>query len=233
MSTTHPDATVAGHSADSAPPRLRSDAQANLGRILCSAREVFAAHGLDATLADVARHAGVGVGTVYRRFSSKDELIQALFDNHCAEIESVAAAAGDIANAWDGLLFFVETMAGRMADNRGFGDLLMDARFESDTFTRARSSIFGHTAVLVDRAKEQGSLRADFDVKDIPLLMQMIKAAQRFGGDEAPDAYRRLLGFVTDGLCSSRTGHCELPVPPLTEQQLDRVLHRYKSGPSC
>lgn len=88
-----------GDSADCSQPRLRSDAKANLERILNSAREVFAAQGLDATLADVAKHAGVGVGTVYRRFASKDELIQALFDTRCSEIETIAATAREMPDA--------------------------------------------------------------------------------------------------------------------------------------
>ncbi|GAA3201354.1 hypothetical protein GCM10020255_106150 [Rhodococcus baikonurensis] len=185
MPTTHPDASRAGTSADCSQPRLRSDAQANLERILCSAREVFAAQGLDATLADVAKHAGVGVGTVYRRFASKDELIQALFDTRCSEIESIAATAREMPDAWEGLVYFLDVISLRMADNRGFGDLLMDGRFTSDTFARARAGIARHTAALVNHAKEQGTLRSDFEVNDIPLLMQVVKMAQKFGGDEA------------------------------------------------
>lgn len=123
MPTTHPDASHAGTSADCSQPRLRSDAKANLERILNSAREVFAAQGLDATLADVAKHAGVGVGTVYRRFASKDELIQALFDTRCSEIETIAATAREMPDAWEGLVYFLDVISLRMADNRGFGDL--------------------------------------------------------------------------------------------------------------
>ncbi len=118
-----------------------------------------------------------------------------------------------------------------MADNRGFGDPLMDGRFTSDTFARARAGIARHTAVLVNRAKEQGTLRSDFEVNDIPLLMQVVKMAQKFGGDEAPQAYRRALGFMIDGLCASRTDHRELPVPALSSEQLDHVLHRFQATP--
>lgn len=107
----------------------------------------------------------------------------------------------------------------------------MDGRFASDTFARARAGIAQHTAALVNRAKEQGTLRSDFEVNDIPLLMQVVKMAQKFGGDEAPQAYRRALGFMIDGLCASRTGHRELPVPALSSEQLDHVLHRFQASP--
>jgi AcrR family transcriptional regulator len=226
MPTTRPDPRV-GPSDSCAQPRLRADAQANLERILCSAREVFGAQGLDATLADVARHAGVGVGTVYRRFASKDELIQALFDSRCAEIESLAATSLEIPDAWEGLVHYLETISLRMADSRGFGDLLMDARFTSDAFTRARTSITRSTAALVDRAKQEGTLRSDFEISDIPLLMHTIKLSQNLTGDDAPESYRRVLGFIIDGLRASRTTHRELPVPALTTEQLDHVMHRY------
>ncbi|MCJ0901956.1 TetR/AcrR family transcriptional regulator [Rhodococcus sp. ARC_M6] len=230
MPTTHPDAPRAGISADCTPPRLRADAKANLERILYSARAVFGAQGLDATLADVARHAGVGVGTVYRRFASKDELIQALFDTRCAEIESLATISLEAPDAWAGLVHYLEEISLRMSDNRGFGDLLMDSRFESDAFSKARASITRSTAALVNRAKAQGTLRSDFEINDVPLLMQTIKMAQNFGGDEAPQAYRRVLGFMIDGLCSSRSAPRELPVPALTTDQLDHVLHRCRSA---
>lgn len=231
MPTPHRERHSADPSAQPAP-RLRSDAKANLERILRSARDVFAARGLEATLADVAKHAGVGVGTVYRRFASKDELIQALFDTRCAEVESIAATAREMPDAWKGLVYFLEVISLRMADNRGFGDLLMDGRFTSETFTRARAGIAQHTGALVNAAKQQGSLREDFDVNDIHLLMQIIKMAQKFGGDEAPQTYRRVLGFMIDGLCTSRTGHRELPAPALTTAQLDHVLHRYRGTDS-
>ncbi|MGG7104198.1 TetR/AcrR family transcriptional regulator [Rhodococcus sp. 24CO] len=230
MPTSHPDA-LAGSSDICGQPRLRADAQANLERILCSAREVFGAQGLDATLADVARHAGVGVGTVYRRFASKDELIQALFDSRCAEIESLATTSLEIPGAWDGLVHYLEAISRRMADSRGFGDILMDARFTSDAFTRARASITRSTAALVNRAKDEGTLRADFEISDVPLLIQTIKLSQNFTGDDAPEAYRRVLGFIIDGLRASRTTPRELPVPALTTEQLDHVLHRYGRGP--
>ena len=174
---------------------------------------------------DVAKHAGVGVGTVYRRFASKDELIQALFDTRCSEIETIAATAREMPDAWEGLVYFLDVISLRMADNRGFGDLLMDGRFTSDTFARARAGIARHTAVLVNRAKEQGTLRSDFEVNDIPLLMQVVKMAQKFGGDEAPQAYRRALGFMIDGLCAS-------PHRPSRVARPGAVLRATRSRPS-
>ena len=145
-----------------------------------------------------------------------------------ATAETIAATAREMPDAWEGLVYFLDVISLRMADNRGFGDLLMDGRFTSDTFARARAGIARHTAVLVNRAKEQGTLRSDFEVNDIPLLMQVVKMAQKFGGDEAPQAYRRALGFMIDGLCASRTDHRELPVPALSSEQLDHVLHRFQ-----
>src|ERR1043166_6338645 len=87
---------------DSRP--LRVDAARNRERILAAASEVFADRGLDVSLDDIARHAGVGVGTVYRRFPTKEALIEALFDSHLAQLEALAENAVSYADSWDGLV---------------------------------------------------------------------------------------------------------------------------------
>ena len=84
---------------------LRKDAQRNRQRVLIAARELFAAKGMEATLNDVARHAGVGVGTVYRRFATKDQLVEAIFEDGIAEVVHLAESALQHANSWQGLVW--------------------------------------------------------------------------------------------------------------------------------
>src|SRR5437868_10290574 len=98
-------------------PRLRADAERNRARLISAARELFAERGLDATLDDVAHHAGVGVGTAYRRFPNKDALIDALFEERIDELAAAARAALGAPTGWDGLVAFLERSLGLQASD--------------------------------------------------------------------------------------------------------------------
>src|ERR1700733_488733 len=87
---------------------LRKDAAINRDRLLAAASELFAEHGLDVTLNDIAHHAGVGVGTAYRRFANKEEVIDALFELRLQEVAAVANESLDDPDAWRGLASFLE-----------------------------------------------------------------------------------------------------------------------------
>ena len=100
-----------------APRPLRRDAERNRVRILKAAAEVFNERGLEVSLDEVARHAGVGVGTVYRRFPSKEELVEALFMERIDSIAALAEAAGEAADPWTGLVSFMEQMAEMLAEH--------------------------------------------------------------------------------------------------------------------
>ncbi|MFC7617511.1 TetR/AcrR family transcriptional regulator [Actinokineospora soli] len=98
---------------------LRADARRNRARIVAAAREVFAASGIDVTLDEVARAAGVGVGTVYRRFSGKEELLDAVFDEVVADLNTLIDAAAAEPDAWTGLVGLLSAIAERQAADRG------------------------------------------------------------------------------------------------------------------
>src|SRR5919107_5107373 len=89
---------------------LRADAERNRARILAAASEVFAERGLDVSLDDIAGAAGVGVGTVYRRFPDKDALIDALFEDKIADVERVAREALDVEDPWEGFESFMRAV---------------------------------------------------------------------------------------------------------------------------
>lgn len=229
--------TKAHDSAIPAPARLRKDAQTNLDRVLHSARAVFAAHGLEAKLVDVARHAGVGVGTVYRRFGSKDQLIEHLFASRMQDVVALAEAAAKVSDPWEGLVQFLEDSTLMMAEDRGLRDLVINNRAVpaklsepgppdglAGVVDQMRDEIHTWTILLVDRAKEAGALRADFEATDIPVVSLSIQAVADFAGPEAPDVWKRVLGFAIDGLRASRTGHTELAAPALTGQQVKQAL---------
>ena len=109
------------------PRPLRADAERNRQRILHAAAEVFTTRGLQASLDDVARQAGVGVGTVYRRFRTKEELIEALFMDRLDSVATIADESYAAPDAWCGLVSFMERMAELMAGNLGLRQMLMFA----------------------------------------------------------------------------------------------------------
>src|SRR3954462_15517268 len=103
---------------------LRKDAELNRQRLLAAATEVFAQRGLDATLNDVAHHAGGGVGTAYRRFTNKEDLIEAIWRQQVAELEAILHEALATPDPWDGLVLYLEHSLAVQARDRGMAQLL-------------------------------------------------------------------------------------------------------------
>src|SRR3954451_10886682 len=98
---------------------LRKDAARNRDRLLAAARDLFAAHGLNVTLNDIAHHAGVGVGTAYRRFPNKEAVIDALFEQQLRDMAAVADQALQDPDAWHGLVTFLERSLDMQSGDRG------------------------------------------------------------------------------------------------------------------
>ena len=103
--------------------KLRKDAAANRERLLTAGRELFARRGLGVTLNDVAHHAGVGVGTAYRRFSNKEELIDAILERQNEEIEQILHAALAEPDPWTGLVLYLERSLALQAQDRGMAQI--------------------------------------------------------------------------------------------------------------
>ena len=218
---------------------LRRDARSNLERVLASAAAVFAAHGLDATLADVAREAGVGVGTVYRRFANKDDLIYEVYAARIRASEQLAADAAAATDSWAGFVEFFEMSIRQLATDRGLRELTMGGYTERLGWARGSSpdglaalieenhrTMGVHLTALVRRAKEAGVLRADFEATDMMLLSMSVQSTIALGGGTHPDLYRRALGFILDGLRPHRTRPTDLPTPALTDADLTQLrLH--------
>ena len=104
---------------------LRRDAEVNRDRILKAAHELFAAKGLGVTLDDVAHHARLGVGTVYRRFPNKESLVEALFEQRIIELIDIARESLAFQDGWEGFLFLMRNMLTLEAENRGLRDVII------------------------------------------------------------------------------------------------------------
>ena len=196
---------------------LRSDAARNRERILAAARGVFAERGLDATLDDVAHHAGLGVGTVYRRFPSKDDLVEALFEQAINEVVDLAEQAAGMSDSWQGFVSFLERATEMQVENVGLRDIILHSGYGRDRVSLARAKIIPPVTRLVERAQDEGYLRKDFLPTDIPVIELMVSSVALYTSSVAQDLWRRYLGIVLDGLLVNRVEPRELPPGPSHE----------------
>jgi AcrR family transcriptional regulator len=193
---------------------LRADAARNRERILAAAAEVFAERGLDATLDDIAHHAGLGVGTVYRRFAGKEELIEALFEQAVHEVVVLAEKAEAMDDSWEGLVFFLERATEMQAQDLGLRDVILHSGYGRERVAVARSSIVPVVTRLIVRAQRDGHLRKDFVASDVPVIELMLSAVSVYTSTLAPDLWRRYLAIVLDGLVAERSDSRDLPAEP-------------------
>ncbi len=206
---------------------LRADAARNRERILEAAAEVFAERGLDATLDDVAQKAGLGVGTVYRRFASKEDLVEALFEKTIHEVVAVAEEAAAKEDSWEGLVWFLERATEMQAKDLGLRDVILHGGTGQDRVSLARSKIVSPVTHLVERAQQDGHLRPDFLPTDIPIIELMVSSVAAYTSSVAPDLWRRYLSIVLDGLVVRRVGLRELAPGP-SAAVIESTLHTHK-----
>ncbi len=184
---------------------LRADAARNRERILVAAREVFAERGLDATLDDIAHRACLGVGTVYRRFPGKEELIEALFVQALDKMVGLAEEAAGMEDPWESLVWFLERATEMQSEDVGLRDVVRHSGYGRDKVAAARSRIIPAVHRLVERAQQSGRLRSDFMPTDVPIIELMVSSVADYTSSLAPDLWRRYLAIVLDGLVSERS----------------------------
>jgi AcrR family transcriptional regulator len=207
---------------------LRRDAERNRRRILDAARAVFAERGLSASLDEIARHAGVGVATVYRRFADKEALIDALF---VAAIDDLVATGQEglaDTDPWRGLVHFLERSLEMQAADRGLKELMLDAAHGRGRVAHARERMHPVIEALVARARASGDLRADVEPTDLPLMQLMLGSVVDHTRDVEPEAWRRFLTIVLDGLRARRDAPARLPGRPLEPDQVDAAIRAPK-----
>jgi AcrR family transcriptional regulator len=194
---------------------LRRDAARNRERILAAATEVFATRGLEVTLDDIAHHAGVGVGTVYRRFENKEQLIDALFDQRLEEIANLADGTLLVDDAWDAFEGFLVMVLEQQASDRGLRELAFTGQHGRERVARARARIAPIVEQLVANALASGQLRADFRPEDMSIIQKMVCDVMDISSAVSPELWRRYLGMLLDGLRATRSGPTPLLTPAL------------------
>jgi AcrR family transcriptional regulator len=207
-----------------APRPLRRDAERNRQRILRAAAEVFTSRGLQASLDDVARHAGVGVGTVYRRFPDKESLAEALFEERIQAMVALAEKALAEPDSWTGLVSFLENACTQLATDRGLREILMFATYGRVRIERGRARMQPLVTRLVERAQRDGKLRSDLRPTDMLFIEFMLTSAARYAEPVKPEIWRRYLALITDALRPAREGTTPLPEPALRPHEMLAVM---------
>ncbi|MDQ4111756.1 MAG: TetR/AcrR family transcriptional regulator [Actinomycetota bacterium] len=177
---------------EDAPCVLRSDAERNRARILAAARQVFATEGLSASMASVAREAGVGIATMFRRFPTKEELIAGVFADRMNDYAQAAIAGLEDEDPWRGLSGFIERACELQAADSGFADVLTIAFPGAKELDDRRAVAYDATVRLIERAKAAGRLREDFTPEDLMLLHMANAGVIAATRDHAPTAWRRV-----------------------------------------
>jgi AcrR family transcriptional regulator len=203
---------------------LRRDAERNRQRILTAAAAVFTERGLDASLDEVARAAGVGVGTVYRRFPDKESLIRELFRERIDALVTVAEQACAAADPWQGLASYLEFAAAAMADDLALRQLMMFGTYDREQVCYARDRMRPVITRLVRRAQASGDLRADFEATDVKMIAFMLGSLAEYAAGVTPQVWRRYLGMLLDGLRPSRDDIAPLPAPAPSADELGELM---------
>jgi len=192
-----------------APRPQRADARRNRERVVAAAGIVFAEQGRDAQMDDVARRAGVGVGTVYRHFPTKEALIEALAIDRFEKILGAGREALLNPDPWEAFVGALWAGAALTAADRSFAEIVGELTGPMplpEGLDREMRETYGE---LMRRAQDAGALRADLVVDDIPMFMCGIGFGAR-KTHPCPDAWRRHISIVIDGL---RASNASSPLP--------------------
>ena len=182
----------------SAPTRRpkRADARRNYDKLIAAAREAFTERDRSASLEDIARRAGVGIGTLYRHFPTRTDLIEAVY---VEEVEALCRSADDLSDAppWDALVAWLHRFIAYVATKQALAEeLFAVADRGSDVFRACRVAFYDAGEPLLKRAQEAGAVRPDVSVDDVVKMVGGIAKIQ--GAD--PATVERILSVALDGL---------------------------------
>ncbi len=212
-----------------AEPRgcLRKDAERNRGLLLEAAREVFGEQGIEAPLEEIARRAGVGIGTLYRRFARRDDLLEALFRTKVEEYVRASEEGLAAADPWRGFCAYVERICAMQAADRGFTDVLAATFPRVAGLEARRAEVRANVKALIARAQACGELRLDFVFGDLVWVLTANGSYLQVTRDVAPYAWKRYVALILDALRAEGAG--KLPPPP-SERKLEQAIRRVGAG---
>ncbi|WP_138897613.1 TetR/AcrR family transcriptional regulator [Streptomyces chryseus] len=179
---------------------MRADARRNYARVLAEARTAFAEHGTDASLEDVARRAGVGIGTLYRHFPTRHALMSAVFQGAVEELLARSRELADSDAPCSALVTWLRDIITHAGEYRGLARALMSAsRDESSALARCSTPMNAAGERLLVRAQRSGAVRPDVSIGDLMQLTNAIALAAEQAPDD-PELADRLLTLTLKGL---------------------------------
>ncbi|MFF2064294.1 TetR/AcrR family transcriptional regulator [Streptomyces sp. NPDC058200] len=205
------DAADSGAAADT--KELRADARHNRDRILRAARGAYAVHGIDVPITAIARRAGVGVATLYRRFPTRASLVTEAFAEQLALCVAVLDEALEDPDPWHGFCSVIEKVCTMQAADRGFTRAFLSQFPDSVDYDRERARAEKGLDELVRRAKDAGQLRQDFDRSDITLVLLANSGVGGESPETSPAASRRLVAYLLQSFRADRTEPLPAPAP--------------------
>ena len=208
---------------------LRADAERNRQRVIAAARHLFAARGLDVSLDDVADEAGVGVGTVYRRFANREELILGVFVDHLKTFVGRIEKAVDNPDPWQGLVDLMEWAGEMFAEDRGLAAIVMSIDHNEPQIQALKRQMGELVSRLFNRAHAAGVVRPDVSSTDFFGFFTMLSAVAEKTEPTVPGLWRRYLGLLIDAI-SAEKQHRPLPVPAMTDEDFEEFR---KGIPKC
>jgi len=208
-------------------PRRR-DAQASHQRLILAAQSEFAAGGVDASLEQIARDAGVSIGTLYRHFPTRLDLLMAAFQKRLQEFLAGADRAMMIDDPWHAFVSYLENLFTVQAGDRGFNDFL-SRRFPGNAETeRIHDEMCRQIETVLGRAQEAGKARPDIALADVVNLIWSNGRIMDATSASAPDAWRRHLHLMLDAYRAERAH--PIAEPPMSQEQLyDAMVHLSQS----
>ncbi|WP_240351018.1 TetR/AcrR family transcriptional regulator [Streptomyces olivoreticuli] len=199
----------------------RRDAQRNREKLIDATMDVFTERGLDVPLEEIARRAGVSIGTLYNHFPSRDDLIAAFYPaKFAAQIEDADRALE--CAPWEGFVWYLARLCERQACDRGLSDLLSRRLPDTPELRQACAQSYERTSRIIARAQQDGSLRADFTPQDLTFVIWSSISIIKATAAVAPDAWRRHLAFLLDG-CRATAAH-PIATPSLDMEQVLKTM---------
>lgn len=176
---------------------LRADARRNRERLVAAAREIFTEHGSTASMEAIAKRAGVGIGTLYRHFPNRFDIVEAVYETDVHELAEAAERVVAELEPWDAVVAFFDAFM-RYAQTKQALLTELQQAFEKnpDMRSRARELINSSFGLVIDRAKDAGVVRNDVDGSDLTTLVSPICS----NASVSPEQTRRLIGILLDGL---------------------------------
>lgn len=207
-------------SAPGAASEGRADAQRNRRRLIVATREAIAARGLDVSALDIAKAAGVGVGTLYRRFGTKEALLDAVVLSLYDELCDTAQACMERPDPWDGLATFVMELAGAHRDSRGLAEVTAACESAPSAELAERTAAVQDAVIhLTERVRAAGELRSDVTWQDIIICSRAsLDTDHCLGVDAGPDGWRRVITLLLDGMRANGHTPLEGPGPQIRAQ---------------